>query len=257
MILEEISRQKFPGWASCAAVCKEWQTVVAEENFRRLTLRSPCLEEFRFMGVRHRDFVQHIYLHIELPRYTCRSCRLGQSPRNSAVFKKSIKKLFSVLRTWQPTGCLVLELIAHSSRDSEHWFKDWHIGPEHEDVGNLVQQQEATTRWHDPKHHWVNGQQANPPPDNAVLGLFGMLCLAFLRKLPTVPVVTGLVIRRQFRRQISSTALEQFWERLPRLENVVWEPYRTEEASWKIALDLCMLLYRLPSDNVDLHLILQ
>lgn len=67
MILEEISRQKHCGWASCAAVSKEWQVFVKLKNFHRLNLQTSCLEELEHMVIRQRDLVQLIWISIELP----------------------------------------------------------------------------------------------------------------------------------------------------------------------------------------------
>ncbi|KUI71900.1 hypothetical protein VM1G_11838 [Cytospora mali] len=51
MILEEISRQKHRGWASCAAVCKEWQVLIEQMNFYRLKLQRSCLQELEYMNI--------------------------------------------------------------------------------------------------------------------------------------------------------------------------------------------------------------
>jgi len=199
------------------------------------------------MVIRQRDLVQYICLNIELSRYTCRSCQQTESiswmSRYSSIIAHTILKLFSVLSTWQPTGRLILELNAYSPSDSEHWFKNYHFGLRHEDVGDLVQQQEATTTWHDPKHGWVNGQQVEAPCASAILRLFSPLCLSLPKNLPEVHTVTGFVIRRQLRRQISLPALRLLWERLPRLESIVYEPWRVWRRSWKIMCDKGMLLY--------------
>ncbi|RDW75621.1 hypothetical protein BP5796_06442 [Coleophoma crateriformis] len=133
-----------------------------------------------------------------------------------SIIASTILKLFSILSTWQPTGCLILELSAYSPSDSEHWFKNYHSGLEHEDVGDLIQQQEATTRWHDPKHGWVNGQQVEAPRAPAILRLFSPICLSLPKNLPEVHAVTGFMIRRQLR---------------------LYEPWRVWRRSWKILCD--------------------
>lgn len=156
MILEETSRPKHRGWASYAAVCKEWQVFIEGKNFRRLNLQASCLDKLEYMAVRQRDLVQYICLNIELPRYTCPRCRLTESrsytPRHDSIIRDATLKLFSVLSAWQPTGRLTLELNAYSPSDSEHWFKNYHFGLDED----LIQHQQATTRWHDPKHGWVS-----------------------------------------------------------------------------------------------------
>lgn len=149
-ILEEISPHKHRGWHPLAAVCKEWQIFVERKNFRRLKLQASYLEELEYIVIRQRDLVQYIWLNIELSRYTCQCCQRAKSmswlSRHSSIIGGIMLKLFSVLNTWQPTSCLVLELNAYSPSDSEHWFKNYHFRLEHDDGGDLVQQQEVTTR---------------------------------------------------------------------------------------------------------------
>lgn len=45
MVLEAITQQKHPGWASVASVCKEWQLSIEKQNFRRLKLQASCLDD--------------------------------------------------------------------------------------------------------------------------------------------------------------------------------------------------------------------
>lgn len=45
-ILKEIAKQKLPGWASAAVVCKEWQSVIAMINLRKLRLQESHLDGF-------------------------------------------------------------------------------------------------------------------------------------------------------------------------------------------------------------------
>lgn len=63
--------------------------------------------------------------------------------------------------------------------------------------------------------------------------------------LPEVQAVTGLMIRRQLRHQISSMALQLPWEKLPRLEDIVYELWRYS-ARLEMLGDHGMLLYRAP-----------
>ncbi|KAI0008408.1 hypothetical protein F4779DRAFT_450871 [Xylariaceae sp. FL0662B] len=233
MILEETSRQKHLGWASCAAVCKEWQASIERKSFRRLKLQASCLEKLKCMAIRQRGLVQYICLNIELPRYTCRSCQrtesLSRISRHSSIIRDTMLKLFSVLNAWQPTGRLILELNAYSPSDSEHWFKNYHFGL---NDGDLIQHQQATTTWHDPSHGWANGRQVEAPRAPAILRLFSPLCLSLPENLPEVCAVTGLVIRRQLRRQIAPSALRLLWKRLTRLESIVCEPWRVWRRSF-------------------------
>lgn len=247
-------RQKHRGWASCAAVCKEWQASIERENFRRLKLQASCLEKFQSMPIRYRDLVQHICLNIELPRYTCRSCRYPESYSRiyHSIARNTVLKLFSALSAWQPRtgGRLTLELNAYSPSDSEHWFKNYHFGLSDgdDDDGDLFQHQQVTPTWHDPNHGWVSGRQVEAPRAPAILRLFSTFCVCLPKSLPEVRAVTRLVIRRQLRRRILPAALRRLWERLPRLESLVYEPWRGWRHAWKIGCDrgVCVELSRPP-----------
>jgi hypothetical protein len=94
MILETITQQKFPGWASVASVCKEWQFPIEKQNFRRLKLQASCLDDFErvIRQSERRRLVRHIWLDVELPEYSCQSCKRSESiswaDRNSSIIAK-------------------------------------------------------------------------------------------------------------------------------------------------------------------------
>lgn len=229
MILREIVRQKFRGWASCAAVCKEWQAVIEPKNFQRLTLRKNCIPELEDITIRPRRFVQHICLNVEFPRYTCSSwssCKQQvlryEFTAQSLRFRRLLIDLLSVLRCWRLSCPLTLELNAYSPSDSEHWFKIDRFGLENED---LILQKDTASTWHDPGHGWVDGRQVEAPGKSAILRLFAPLL--FFGPVPLqVHSVTGLVVRRQMRRQIWPRCLKAILEILPQLETLVYEPWR-------------------------------
>lgn len=227
LILDEMSGQNHHGWAPCAAVCKEWQAILEPKNFSQLALQPSCLDELETLVIRQRPLVQHICLNIDLPRYTCRTCAQSaiMSNRRSTIFRRAILRLFSILSTWQPTGRLTLELSASSPSDSQHWFKNYCFGPGHEDARDWTQQEKAI-RWHDPKHGWVDGQQVRTPDRRAILRLFTPLCWKFPQTLPVVHAVTSFCIRRQLRHELFPEVLKALWEKLPRLENIVYELWR-------------------------------
>lgn len=236
LILKEISHQKYRGWTLCAAVCKEWQTIIEPINFCRLALQVSCLDGLENLIIRQRPLVQYICLNIELPRYACPTCQRNAtfSNRNSTIFRKAILRLFSILNTWQPTGRLTLELNASSPSDSEHWFKNYCFGPGHEDTGDWTQQEKAIG-WHDPKHGWVDGQQVKAPDAPAILRLFSPLCLNVPQNLPEVHAVTGFLIRRQLRHELFPEVLKALWEKLPRLESIVYELWRVRGQYCQVA----------------------
>lgn len=236
LILDEISGQKHRGWAHCAAVCKEWQAILEPKNFSQLVLQSSCLDELETLVIRQRPLVQHICLNIDLPRYACPTCTRNatMSNRRSTVFRRAILRLFSILSTWQPTGRLTLELSASSPSDSQHWFKNYCFGPGHEDTRDWTPQEKAI-KWHDPKHGWIHGQQVETPDVSAILRLFSPLCFNVPRNLPVVHAVTSFCIRRQLRHELFPEVLKALWEKLPRLESIVYELWRPRRHHCQVA----------------------
>lgn len=200
MILEEISRKKHRGWASCAAVCKEWQMVIESENFRRLNLGASCIAELENVDVRQRDLVRHIRLDIELPRYTRHSCKRHatwlRAPTYQKMVKDAIFQLFSALNTWQPNGHRVLELHASTPSDSEHYFKNYQGVFEYDHDRDVVERpDQATTLRHDPKHGWYSGYQLLVPGIHEVSQLFNLLFSTLPEDRPGHRSPTSLSIR--------------------------------------------------------------
>ncbi|EAT83669.1 hypothetical protein HBI56_064520 [Parastagonospora nodorum] len=236
LVLDEISGQKHRGWAQCAAVCKEWQAILEPKNFSQLALEPSCLDNLETLVIRQRPLVQHICLNIDLPGYTCRSCERSDtmSSRRPTIFRRAILRLFSILSTWQPTGRLTLELSASSPSDSQHWFKNYCFGSGHEDTRDWTQQEKAIN-WHDPKHGWVYGQQVKTPDLPAFMRLFSPLCLNVPQNLPVVHAVTSFCIRRQLRHELFPQVLKALWDKLPRLESIVYELWRARRHYCQIA----------------------
>ncbi|OBT50752.1 hypothetical protein VE04_07786, partial [Pseudogymnoascus sp. 24MN13] len=201
MILEIHTRRKNPGWASCAAVCKEWQLFIEKKNFHRLRLRDSCLDEFKHMVIRQRDLVCHIQFIIELPEYSCYSCK--------------------TYKPWEPieesltNGGITLEVNAYSPSDSEHWFKKYHFISDDEGLEDTTSTQdgdvgETSPERHDPKHGWINGQQVQMPEKSVVQNLFQSIDIGPRVNFPQVDVVTCFMIRRQLRRSLRPRAIHQF-----------------------------------------------
>ncbi|CAG9989489.1 unnamed protein product [Clonostachys byssicola] len=186
MILEEIARQRHCGWASFAAVSREWQAVLEPKNFLALKLRISCLEDMEHMVNRSAHLVRRVWLHIELPRYSCRNCTTKESrywsDRNNTVVKGAIVKMFSIISSWKPRDRLVLELSAYTRSDMEHKFNPRAFEPGY--------------HYHDPKHDWYNGRQ-RWLDDSDIRRLFSLFLNRPPEELLEVPAVTDLVMRRQ------------------------------------------------------------
>jgi len=240
LILEEVTHQRHPGWASLASVCREWQLVIERENFNKLRLQLPgvsesqiaCLDEFERKTARSKHLVRHLEVDIQLPGYGCPACRTTESGsrllHSSSPINNGIRKLFSVLSTWEHS--ITLELNAHSPSDSDHCFQGCHFtfnnGAGSGDVDGMLTQHTGNESMHDPKHGWVNGQQIRAPPRSAILRLFTFIYLSCADELPQVRCVTRWIIRRQLRRRLHPIGLQSVLRKLCRLEHLIYEPWR-------------------------------
>ncbi|KAH6838652.1 hypothetical protein B0I37DRAFT_242410 [Chaetomium sp. MPI-CAGE-AT-0009] len=248
MILEEVSQQKHVGWASLASVCKEWQFVIARENFHQLKLRPSCLVDFERLIVLQRHLIRYIQLEIELPRYSCRQCKTNPSMRTidqeSLSVSRGIWKLLRILSTWErhtaTNGVLngiTLELSAYSPSDREHWFKNYHF------TSDADGDNDDNCKWDDPVHGWINGQQVVPPPATAIPRLFSMIHLAFQEDIPQVGIITRLTIRRRLRRSFDPGSLLYLLKKLNSVEHLVYEPWRQWENRLREMHDRCFPLF--------------
>ncbi|OHE97217.1 hypothetical protein CORC01_07471 [Colletotrichum orchidophilum] len=247
MILEIIMRQT-SGWGACASVCKEWQAILEKESFRQLKLQVPCLADMEAMiGVKQAQLVRHIWLNIELKSYTCRSCQNTESYSwicgNNKVVREGIAKLFWILSRWPVVegAKLTLELSIQSPSDREHCFKNLYFGGGGEDAdlefdrsGHQSHNLDSKHSFHDSQHGWVNGRQVDAPKAMALLRIFEPLYFKFKEDLPQVKAVTQFVLRRQCRRKIEPRVMGSLFDKLPRLQSLIYEPWQ----SWdKLAQD--------------------
>ncbi|KAJ6440070.1 cholinesterase [Purpureocillium lavendulum] len=210
-ILEQIKWCKYRGWSTCAAVCKEWQPVIEEENFRRLKLGGECLTAFARI-VRAREYVRHIWFDIQLPSYLCPSCEETEPTQRLA----NINSRYSFA----------------------HWFKHYIFSSSETDHTDIDTNPAVawTKTIHDPYHNWHHGK-FSPAPRESLLRLFAKLDLAFLCELPKVEAVTSLVIRRQLRRRLGAWSIAQVMAKLPRVEKLIYEPWRAYDRRYSKRLD--------------------
>jgi hypothetical protein len=238
-ILELVARTKYPGWASLASVCKEWQTVLEKESYKKLKIRSSRLGQFESMVPRRkRHLIRHIWFDIELRRYSTRCCskRSSRLKTMGTTVTKAIRRIFTILSTWEQGNELTLELNVVSHTDSEHWFQHLHFSSDCVDDDEESAKRYDDYHHDDPSHGWVHGAQLELAPG---LAMYQLVCpieldnFVFARKpLPVVRAVTQLVIRRQLRRRILSFSLLELLNRLPCLENIVFERWLTTQRAW-------------------------
>ncbi|KAI3535884.1 hypothetical protein CABS01_00789 [Colletotrichum abscissum] len=248
MILQTIARQT-SGWGACASVCKEWQAILEKESFRQLKLQASCLDDIEAMiSVKQAKLVRHIWLNIELKPYTCRSCQTTESSswacEDGRMARRAITKLFSILSQWPVVegAELTLELSFQSPSDKEHCFKNLYFGGvgEDEDLkfdrpGHRLPHLDSKHSFHDSQHGWMNGRQVDAPNGNSFSRIFQPLHLTFKEGLPQVKAITRFVLRRQCRRWIEPRVLGFLFDKLPRLQSLIYEPWQSLD---KMAQDL-------------------
>ncbi|KAF4979132.1 hypothetical protein FZEAL_4622 [Fusarium zealandicum] len=235
-IIEPLLQSK--SLAPYASVSKEWQTIIEKETFRELKLRVSCLDAFERMIRRthhRRALVRYIWLGIELLPYTCKSCKRAESDsrssKNNALAGRAVFKLFSILANWGATdNGLTLELTAYSPSDSQHCFKDSYVGAHGEEELMKLRfkdsLRDASAFVHDLAHGWDEGQRFLSPSKPSIVRLYGLLQLRFPEELPEVKAVTKFVLRRQCRRRFVFDSFRQIFDKLPRLECLIYEPWQ-------------------------------
>ncbi|KAK5989682.1 hypothetical protein PT974_07937 [Cladobotryum mycophilum] len=212
-----------------ATVCREWQAVIEQSNFKRLKLTPTRLTGLGSLSHRHRRHVKYLWLCIELQEYDCSQCEKLETDdddeENCEIMEESMQELLHILSTWEPTGNLLLDISVHSPSDAKHYFK--HIDFESDALPESNGTSQAIDI-HDPRHNWVNGKQTSLPPPDSMFRTFKDIEMSpdFWRDLPEVRVVTGLLLRRQTRRRWEPSGIEKLIKLLPALQEIHYEPWR-------------------------------
>ncbi|XMA17067.1 hypothetical protein WAI453_009858 [Rhynchosporium graminicola] len=172
--------------AGYATVCREWQPVFEQQNFRRLVLDYDKIHGLNTLTAKfhRRGYLAQIFLRVRLDAYDCSVCQTKESndqkDRNNHFFNRSLYGLLSVLSQWtvlEPSPGrygrkmkgLELELGAYSPSDYRHTFRDFHIEPNRE-LRNTAeaetylgetyhQEHEQLGSLDDHFHGWVDGRR--------------------------------------------------------------------------------------------------
>ena len=148
--------------------------------------------------------------------------------------------LFSTLSTWNPNGNLVLDISIYSPNDPNHWFKYLAVMPDtpsDRPVDGGMKQTIPAEDYNGPQHGWVAGFRNSAPPNTAIRKVFHSIMeegpfnseqseLRWWDQLPSVPVVTTLLLRQQNRWRWKPGSLAHMFGRFPRLREVLYEPWR-------------------------------
>lgn len=226
--------------ASIATVSQEWQTVIEKHNFSRIRLTPSRLPEFRAI-YRNRRLVRYIWFCLELEEYDCTGCTPRDpelwdlSEMDNSLIAKGLEDLFSILSVWQPSGELTLDISVYSPSDSQHGFKYLTFEPdivsETQDEHRLVERPMLSNSCSGA------GSRSATPIFEAISKVFGEIMgespfdndeqeRQWWQQLPLVPIVTRVLLRQQTRRRWKPHTLTQMFTRMPRLQEVHYEPWR-------------------------------
>jgi hypothetical protein len=229
--------------AHLATVSREWQAEFERHNFARIKLTPSRLADFSSMVHRNQALVGYIWFCLELDDYDCTTCApgdmslddlaeaVGITDTDKCPITTSFQNLFSILSTWDPKSDLILDISIYSPSDSEHWFKYLTFLPD------TPSQTRSTKAYDDAQHGWVAGSRHAAPPRWAFSKVFHAVMdqgpfdsddseFEWWDQLPSVPAVTSLLLRQQNRRRWKPDALAHMFARLPRLQEVHYEPWR-------------------------------
>jgi hypothetical protein len=231
-----------------AAVSREWQTFIESHNFARLKVTPSCLTEFASKTRRNRHLVGYIWFCVELEEYDDAS-----DPENPGAevlplddvnrVATAIRDLFAILSTWNPTPTakLLLDISIYSPSDLEYRFQELTLTP---DIPNTFDLHYClngilSAMFDNQSDGYMDGEDSRLYPE--IKGTFGLIgleeCLLkdkasesqWWQQLPLVAAVTGILLRQQTRRQWSPFTLAQMFDRLPRLQEIHFEPWRDWE----------------------------
>lgn len=235
-----------PSFAGFATVSREWQEIVERRNFARIKVTTSRLASFNSVVYRNRALVRYIWFCVELEEYGCPQCehrdeasRMGQE--DTAIIGTAMRDLLSTLSDWEPNGDLLLGISVHSPSDSDHSFKYLTFLPDIPPEGCdrvLCEKQSMLAKANHESHGWKAGSRSWLCGRSLFKlftefsGLYDLykesrfVPLKEIQTLPSVPVVTGLLIRQQTRRRWSPLDLEQTVTCFPRLQEICYEPWR-------------------------------
>ncbi|KAL7913768.1 hypothetical protein GGI35DRAFT_224400 [Trichoderma velutinum] len=228
-----------PKVARFATVCREWQEIVETYTFRRLVLDPSSLSELAAI-VRRNDsclgYIRKLWLQVKLARYNCPACDKPEDKTtqyyNNMIFTTCIQSLLETLKLWDPARHgvwgVTLTLSISSPSDTEHrlnrfemkddypflYAEDLDLKPSIFDFHKMNADNPLNIYFHGgglpPLYNeHVKRIQGTPLRLQAQRNDRGRFVNNHKASLPAVPMIKGLVIRRQFPREIHVGSLSR------------------------------------------------
>lgn len=244
----------------CACVCKRWQLIVEQRTFRHLILHPSDIEAFARLACPYRrGYIKHILLEIPIEDADDRKPRADAltNEENALIFTQTVRHLWEVLSAWRDYRVTV-ELGIVSS---------FEIGM-HDDYRNIrraysrfLEQGFSEAALPDPHLEHLKRFE-DPPTDPSWLDVWNWQKWRFLGTtplefdfgrlldredqdaphLPKAEVITRLLIRRRYFRNISAKALSQIFNATPCVEAIHLERWcygrRRDDRKWDMRMVL-------------------
>lgn len=250
--------------ANLAAVSREWRMIIEPHNFARIKLTMSRLADFGSILHRNRALVEYLWVCLELEEYDCSKCAsedpeaCGIRNEDNTLIFKAIHDLFSALSKWEPHGDLFLDIGVYSPSDSKHRFKYLAFKPEtplSECDRHRCAEQAVPSELDNYQHGKVAERRHSAPAVQtaSIYKHFEVITSKgpsdakreedeWWEKLPSVPAVTGVLLRQQNRRRWKPVALVHLLNHFPRLQEIHYEPWREwyqPEQQWTDTCEYC------------------
>ncbi|VUC25788.1 unnamed protein product [Clonostachys rosea] len=226
------------GIAKYASVCSEWQGFIERITFQHLILNNSTIKTFDRMisgdkNVHRVHYIQYIWLRIAISDFGCLQCIKRETEleahSNDLIFTQVVHKLLDILSTWPRrvgSDGVTLEISVICPSDNEHFyydfathddypFKPWDLNIVPHDVDMFHEahfRKIDRTRLDCPPHWhtWMGGMENSEYFQVEERHLGSLIQFRWpngTQRLPRVEVVNSLVMRHQFKRQLSPLAL--------------------------------------------------
>lgn len=239
-----------------AEVCLSWRALLERHLFSRIRLAPARLPSFLKLVQGDQRFasnVRYLWFCVELPKYRCEMCLatesdrvdIDTSARDTALIKESLIDLINTLSHFKPATKLTIDFSFYSPSDSTHGLKYPTFVPDYcgADLEWILRTQQSINDIPDDRQHgWLHGNQVAAPPEHSVCQIFGDIMEhvpsgmddegeseetdngQWLDKLPLIPAIKCIYLRRQNRRYLSLDILRTLFSRFPSLEEIQYEP---------------------------------
>jgi hypothetical protein len=218
--------------ARLSAVSHEWRHIIEPLIFSRIILTPSRLPMFNLIAHRMRRLIRSIWLRIDLEHDM-----LSDAAANSELIRAVFKSLLTTLSSWGPSeGGLTLDISTLTPADSAPCF------------AHIPRKPDLTLRECKGDQELGRIVPALAPPTAELLeeafdflldGDDKPLAAVGEQLLPSVPVVTSVVLRQQNRLRCMPFDLGQILSRMPRLQQIHYEPWRQWDQEDQEMLDDC------------------